>query len=122
MNRIDKRFAGITLGALIGLGFLVWRSSTPRNGMEVHTEEEAQVEADKANQRRPRTGPRKPPMLSPIPAEAPEGPIDPEDPPQEEAQREDAGVTRQAPRRGTTAVVPMRGTVVGPRVAVSVAQ
>ena len=85
MNRIGKRFAGITLGALIGLGFLVWRASTPRNQMDGHTEEAVQAEADKTAQRRPRTGPRQPPTVSPIPAEAPEGPIGQEDPPEEEA-------------------------------------
>jgi hypothetical protein len=85
MNRIGKRFAGITLGALIGLGYLVWRASTPDKQMEGHTEEAVQPVADKTAQRRPRTGPRQPPTVSPIPAEAPESPIDQEDPSEEEA-------------------------------------
>jgi tetratricopeptide (TPR) repeat protein len=89
MDRISKRIIGISLGALIGLGFLIWRSSTP-HVPEGETREVAQAEAGKTEQRRVRKGPRKPPpsALSPV------TPVDKEEN-QEEPVQEDDGLTDQ---------------------------
>jgi tetratricopeptide (TPR) repeat protein len=83
MGRIGKRITGITLGALIGLGFLFARSSTPHDP-EGETREVAQAKADKTAQRRIRKGPRKPPpsALSPVTLAAKEE--KPEEPVQED--------------------------------------
>ena len=75
-NRIDKRITGIALTILIGLGFLFWWASTPDTQMERPTQETVQAEADKTTQRRARTGPRKPPPVSPHPADVPVEPDD----------------------------------------------
>jgi tetratricopeptide (TPR) repeat protein len=61
---------GITCGALIGLGLLVWRTSTPSIHADAQSAET--VAADKKTaQRRLRKGPRKPPAVSTIPSAPP---------------------------------------------------
>jgi tetratricopeptide (TPR) repeat protein len=90
MKHSGKRLAGVTLAALIGVGLLVWRDSTPREHTESQPGEMAGTEADKTAQRRVRKGPRKPPpsALSPV------TPVDKEEN-QEEPVQEDDGLTDQ---------------------------
>ncbi len=88
MNYIGKRIAGIAIIGLIGIGFLTWRDSTPRKPTQSHTEQVVKADKDTPTRRRTRTGPRKPPAVSPIPPETHGDPIDEDDPSEKEAPEE----------------------------------
>jgi hypothetical protein len=90
MKHSSKRLAGVTIAALIGVGLLVWRDSTPRDHTEGQPGEMAGAETDKTEHRRVRKGPRKPPPS----ARSPAVPVDEDDNPDERVQEAD-GLTAQ---------------------------
>jgi tetratricopeptide (TPR) repeat protein len=96
MNRFGKRITGITLGTLVGLSFLSWRTA---DQTEDDTREAVLAESDKRARRRMRKGPRKPPTVSSLPAPVPAEPIGEDEPSEEEeleeAVQEDQTLTEQ---------------------------